>query len=174
MKVLMIRKLFYGLWVIFLATACSESGSQNPTAASPKATSLEAQLTVYKTPTCGCCKDWVVHLEKFGLPSSVINQNTLDPLKTELGIPQQQRSCHTALTLDGKYFFEGHIPAHVIKAFLAQPPNGALGLAVPGMPLGSPGMEMGEKFTPYTVNLINSDGTTQVFARVETQQSQYQ
>ena len=79
-------------------------------------------------------------------------------------LPKWQ-SCHTAVTKGG-YVFEGHIPAKYIEQFLASPPEGALGLAVPGMPLGSPGMEMGGRFTPYDIVLMNKDGSSSVFAHV--------
>ena len=73
------------------------------------------------------------------------------------------QSCHTGVSADG-YFFEGHIPAKFVTAFLANPPENAAGLAVPGMPAGSPGMEMGDRFNPYSVILVKKDGTTEVYA----------
>jgi hypothetical protein len=86
-------------------------------------------------------------------------------VKHDLGVLPEWQSCHTAVTKEG-FVFEGHVPAKFIEQFLAAPPEGALGLAVPGMPLGSPGMEMGERFTPYDIVQMNKDGSSRVFARV--------
>ena len=122
------------------------------------------QITVYKTPTCGCCKLWVDHARS-GLPNYEIKTLDMDDLtevKTRLGVPTSLQSCHTAIT--GPYVFEGHVPADLIKRFLAQRPK-ALGLAVPGMPMGSPGMEMGGRKQPYEVLLFEKSGKTRVYAR---------
>lgn len=122
-------------------------------------------LTVYASPACGCCAHWVSHLERHGLPAETVRTADMASIKETYGIGPSQRSCHTAVSRDG-HVFEGHIPARYIRQFLADPPAGAIGLTVPGMPAGSPGMEMGDRFTPYDVLVIREDGSTAVFAEV--------
>jgi hypothetical protein len=90
----------------------------------------------------------------------------LNPIKTQYQIAPRYQSCHTAVSSKG-YVFEGHVPARHIKAFLANPPADAIGLAVPGMPLGSPGMKLRDRFDPYEVLLLKKDGSSEVFARVD-------
>lgn len=123
-------------------------------------------LTVYKTPTCGCCGKWVEHIEDAGFAVKVREMNDLSAIKRSSGIAPTHQSCHTAVAEDGGYVFEGHVPAQYIEAFLADPPEGARGLVVPAMPVGSPGMEYGDQFAPYDVLLLNSDGSYAVYARV--------
>ena len=88
-------------------------------------------------------------------------------IKQRFGIAPQYQSCHTGVSADG-FVFEGHVPARLIKKFLAEKPAGAIGLAVPGMPIGSPGMEMDERITPYDVLQLNKDGSTSVYSHVST------
>ncbi|MBD3647240.1 MAG: DUF411 domain-containing protein [Pseudomonadales bacterium] len=123
----------------------------------------EADMKVFKTETCGCCGDWVDHMERVGFDIEAIDVTDLNAVKHEYGIHPQLQSCHTGV-MDG-YIFEGHIPGKVIQAFLDNPPAGAKGLAAPGMPMGSPGMEMG-KFVPYNVLLVKNDGSTSIFQRI--------
>ena len=122
------------------------------------------RLTVYKTPTCGCCKLWVDHARSTleGYDIKVLDMDDLTEVKTRLGVPPSLQSCHTAIT--GPYVFEGHVPADLIKRFGAGRPK-ALGLAVPGMPVGSPGMEMGGRKEPFDVLLFERSGKTRVYAR---------
>src|SRR5687767_10833261 len=96
------------------------------------------KITVYKDPSCGCCTKWVDHLRASGLAPTTKDRSDMDALKDSLGVPQSLRSCHTAVV--GKYVVEGHVPAADVKAMLARPPKGIIGIAVPGMPAGSPGM----------------------------------
>lgn len=112
------------------------------------------EITVYKTPTCGCCTKWVEHLEQYGFEATVVSLNDLSPVKSRLGVPNGLRSCHTAET--GGYVIEGHVPAADIARVLEERPD-ASGLAVPGMPVGSPGMEHGERKDPYDVILFEGD-----------------
>ncbi len=100
------------------------------------------EITVYKTPTCGCCSKWVSHLESNGFKVNAIDQNDLSSLKAQLGIAPNLQACHTAKT--GHYFVEGHVPASDIKKMLTTKPD-IKGLTVPGMPMGSPGMEGARK-----------------------------
>ncbi len=117
------------------------------------------EITVYKTPTCGCCGKWVSHLESNGFKVNAINQNDLSSLKQQLGIAPSLQACHTAKI--GNYFVEGHVPASDIKKMLATKPD-IQGITVPGMPMGSPGME-GARKDNYDVLAINKDASVTVF-----------
>lgn len=129
----------------------------------PKSIEADATLpvvTVYKTPTCGCCGKWVSHMEDNGFKVIAKNRNNLDSIKKELGIEREFQSCHTAKI--GNYVVEGHVPASDIKRMLAEKPD-IDGLAVPGMPMGSPGME-GPRKDNYSVLAISKDKATTVFS----------
>jgi hypothetical protein len=121
-----------------------------------------AALTVYKDPSCGCCTKWVDHLRAAGLRPTVHDRSDMDALKDSLGVPGALRSCHTAVA--GRYVIEGHVPAADIKSLLARPPKGVLGIAVPDMPTGSPGMEMAGRSDRYDVIAFSANGKTSVFA----------
>ena len=124
-------------------------------------------MEVWKDPNCGCCKDWVVLMEKAGFAVTVHDTGN-NAVRAKLGLPQRLGSCHTALV--GGYLLEGHVPAADVRRLLKEKPK-ALGLAVPGMPVGSPGMdgpEYGGRKDPYDVllvtrNLMGSEVSTQVF-----------
>ncbi len=150
--------------LFFLLAACAES--------SPTTSNENVTLEVFKTPTCGCCKAWVSHIEDSSFNTLVHNQNSIENIKQKLSIPQDLKSCHTAVSKNG-FFFEGHIPAKFIHAFLSNPPAGSIGLAVPGMPAGSPGMEMGDRFSPYSIILLKSDGSREVYAEVSSIEEQF-
>jgi hypothetical protein len=120
-------------------------------------------LTVYKDPSCGCCTKWVEHLRAAGLQPAVHDRTDMDALKDSLGVPMSLRSCHTAVA--GKYVIEGHVPASDLKRLLATAPRGMLGIAVPDMPAGSPGMEMPGRRDRYDVVAFSANGKTTVFAR---------
>ena len=111
-------------------------------------------------------------MAEYGFTSSIKHPVDLNGVKQDLGISAQSASCHTAVSEQG-YVFEGHVPAKYVQQFLADPPENALGLTVPGMPMGSPGMEMDDRFNPYKVYQLNKDGTMQVYARVDEQSEQY-
>ena len=121
-------------------------------------------VTVWKTPTCGCCKDWVIHMRKEGF--NVVTNDVPDtaPIRQKLGLPAKFGSCHTAQV--GGYVIEGHVPASEVKRLLREKPA-AIGLTVPGMPLGSPGMEMKGEMTgtrdAYDVMLVTRDGGSRVY-----------
>lgn len=141
--------------VLLAAVAgCADNAAQTSSAAS--------LLTVHKTPTCGCCGDWVDHMRQAGFEVAVIETTDLSPIKQAVGLPHGLGSCHTA-EIDG-YFIEGHVPAADVQRFLSERPD-ARGLTVPGMPLGSPGMEVpsGAK-DAYDVLMVLSDGSTVVYA----------
>tara|TARA_Y100001970_G_C14249637_1_gene870826 strand:- start:1605 stop:2084 length:480 start_codon:yes stop_codon:yes gene_type:complete len=124
-------------------------------------------LNVHKTSTCGCCKKWIEHLQDNGIKSlSTDHQNSeLESLKDAYSIKPKYRSCHTGVSSDG-YIFEGHIPSEFITKFLSENHKDAIGLSVPGMPLGSPGMEVGGRLMPYDVLILFKDGTSKVYAEV--------
>ena len=118
---------------------------------------------VHKSPTCGCCGLWVDHLKEAGFQVEVRNSEDVMPVKQRLGVPYGKGSCHTA-EIAG-YFIEGHVPAEDIKRLLAEKSD-AMGLVLPGMPMGSPGMEGPEGTArPYTVELVGRDGTTSPFSQ---------
>ena len=119
-------------------------------------------ITVYKSPSCGCCKNWVTHMQGAGVAVKVIDMDDLTTVKKNAGVPQKLQSCHTALV--GAYVIEGHVPADLVKKMLAQKPQ-ITGLAVPGMVTGSPGMEMGDSKVPYDVIAFDRAGKTTVFAK---------
>lgn len=123
-----------------------------------------ASIKVWKTPTCGCCGAWVEHLKQAGFDVSAtdIDQDALDQVKDRLGVPTMLRSCHTAEI--GGYVVEGHVPAADIKLLIEYAPKIA-GIAVPGMPIGSPGMEMGDEIEPYATVAFDETGPTTIFAR---------
>lgn len=119
-------------------------------------------MTVYKSPTCGCCTLWVQHLEKAGFKVTAINTPQMNPIKQKFGVPAALGSCHTAEV--GGYFVEGHVPAADVKRLLKEKPD-VYGIAVPGMPMGSPGMEVPSGETqPYSVTQVNKDGSFSIFS----------
>ena len=127
--------------------------------------SEELMLLVHKTPTCGCCKMWMKHVEKNGFTAYGQDHQNLMKIKEKYNIQPQYRSCHTAVSSDG-FIFEGHIPSKYIKQFLSEDHPEAIGLSVPGMPLGSPGMEVEDRFMPYDVLILFKDGTSKTYAEI--------
>ena len=125
------------------------------------ASAFAAEITVYKTPWCGCCSKWVDHLQAYGHDVTIKNMENLDVIKKMAGVPESLQSCHTA-AVDG-YVIEGHVPAKDIDRLLAEHPK-ARGLSVPGMPVGSPGMEGGTA-DRYDVIMFGTDGSTSVYAQ---------
>jgi hypothetical protein len=117
-------------------------------------------LTVYKTPSCGCCKKWVQHMESAGFKTAIHDLSDLEEIKRTMGVPAALQGCHTALA--GVYVIEGHVPADLVQKLLREKPS-VRGLAVPGMPSGSPGMEGGKE--PYEVVAFDRTGKTTVYAR---------
>ena len=131
--------------------ASSPDGSERPT------------LLVYKTPTCGCCNGWIEHMQAAGYTVDARDLRDLMSVKRDAGVPVEMSSCHTAL-VDG-YVVEGHIPVEQVDRLLEERPDIA-GIAVPGMPIGSPGME-GRNPKPYQVLSFSHDGSTAVFAEID-------
>ena len=121
-----------------------------------------SEVEVWKSPTCGCCKLWVEHLERNGFSVKTHDVGN-SAIRAKAGIPTKFGACHTARI--GQYMVEGHVPAADIKKLLADAPD-AIGIAVPGMPIGSPGMDgpaYGNRVDPYDTLLIKSDGSAEVF-----------
>ncbi|MBS3951750.1 MAG: DUF411 domain-containing protein [Methylomicrobium sp.] len=119
------------------------------------------QVEVFKSPQCGCCGKWINHLQQNGFQVNTHEVNDVPAARKKLGMPDRLGSCHTARV--GDYVIEGHVPAADIQRLLKEKPQ-ALGLAVPSMPPGSPGMETA-KPVPYEALLVQADGSTRVFAR---------
>ena len=119
------------------------------------------QIEVFKSPYCGCCEKWVEHMEKSGFKVSAHNVNDVPAARKNLGMPDRFGSCHTAKI--GGYVVEGHVPAADIQRLLKEKPK-AIGLAAPGMPQGSPGMETTTP-VPYETLLIQADGSARLFAK---------
>ena len=145
-------KILFALWLICVASliGCTKQKSGLP------------EVLVYKNATCECCKSWSQHLRNAGFTVEIRNLDNLNDVKQRVGIPAGMGSCHTAEV--GGYFIEGHVPAADIKRLLAERPD-AKGLAVPGMPVGSPGMESPTGETqPYDVLLVSPHGSTAVFS----------
>lgn len=118
-------------------------------------------VDVYKSPSCGCCNDWIDHLKANGFSVRAHDTDAVIKHKVRLGVPTGHGSCHTAEVAG--YVVEGHVPAREIKRLLKEKPA-ARGLGVPGMPIGSPGMERGDRKDPYAVLLFTRTGETRVFA----------
>ena len=132
-----------------------------PAWAAAQAPSVHAE--VWKSPTCGCCKDWIAHMEKSGFRFTVHEVGNT-AMRQRMKVPMALGSCHTAVV--GRYAIEGHVPARDVQRLLKERPD-AIGLTVPGMPVGSPGMdgpEYGGRKDPYDVLLIATDGSTRVFS----------
>ncbi len=118
------------------------------------------EVVVYKSPSCGCCSKWVEHLEDNGFTVKSHNQRNMSGIKKAMGVPGHLQSCHTAKV--GDYVIEGHVPADLVIRLLQEKPA-VKGLTVPGMPMGSPGME-GPRKDDYNVLTFKEDGTTAVYA----------
>ena len=119
-------------------------------------------MTVYKTPTCGCCAKWVDHMKAAGFKVQVQDMDDLTEIKQASGVPVKIRTCHTAVVAN--YVVEGHVPADLVQKVLTEKPK-MTGIAVPGMPIGSPGMESGNEKAPYDVLLFDKSGKTTVYAK---------
>jgi hypothetical protein len=150
-----IRRMRYGAAVLLLAAAACTQANANPAPV----------VTVYMTPTCGCCKYWADHMRQNGFTVNEIKRTDISTIRQKAGVPGRMVSCHTAV-VDG-YAVEGHVPAHVVKRLLSERPN-VKGIAVPGMPIGSPGMEqLGAEWEPYEVFTFDASGRTTVYEFVD-------
>ena len=131
-----------------------------PSIAAAKSPSVK----VWKTRTCGCCGSWVEHLRNagFSVTATDVEQDALEQVKERVGVPPALRSCHTGLIND--YVIEGHVPAADIKLLMNFNPE-IIGIAVPGMPIGSPGMEMGDEIEPFATYAFDQTGPIAIFAK---------
>lgn len=144
------RTLLQGLLATLLAPAAVRAARAG-----------EPVIEVYKTPTCGCCHQWVAHLRENGFKVNAHDVPSTDEYRSKYGVPEELGSCHTGVVAG--YALEGHVPAQDIRRLLAERPK-ARGLAVPGMPMGAPGMEGGHRDT-FNVMLIHADGSSTVYRR---------
>jgi len=156
------RRAYSLLPIVLLLSACGTGEAGEPSEQAVLAQDLPTIL-VYKTPTCGCCNGWIEHLEAAGFTVDARDVRDLMSVKRDAGVPTAMSSCHTGL-VDG-YVVEGHVPAEHIVRMLAERPEIA-GIATPGMPIGSPGME-GPNAQPYEVLSFGADGSSAVFAEVD-------
>lgn len=122
----------------------------------------QVPIKVFKTPTCGCCSKWVEHLRANGFSPTVKYVPSTAEYRRKFGVPEKLSSCHTAVV--GAYAVEGHVPAQDIRRMLKERAKGK-GISVPGMPIGSPGMEQGERRDPYSVLLFDASGKISEFQR---------
>lgn len=152
------------------AIVAPPTAQEPPAVAHPPATAPALQpadadaprMVVHKSASCGCCGLWVDHMRAAGFAVEVRNTDDLNPLKERFGVPYGKGSCHTAEVAG--YFVEGHVPAADVKRLIAEKPD-AKGLVLPGMPMGSPGMESPDgRIQPYTVELVARDGPVSTFA----------
>jgi len=127
------------------------------------ANAASKKMVVYKSPTCGCCGAWVKHVRAAGYDVETIDVDDVTPYKKKYGVPLELSSCHTGV-IDG-YAIEGHVPADLIGRLLREKPKNVKALAVPGMPIGSPGMEAGGRKDAYDVLLIDNKGKSSVYAK---------
>lgn len=144
------RRLLLGAASLLLAAGCAQAAPAR-------------ELVVFKTPYCGCCNGWITHMRRAGFNPVVRVVDDLNPVRAQYGVPFKLSSCHTAVA--GRYVIEGHVPPADVARLLAEKPN-AVGLTVPGMPIGSPGMESpsGEMERFATLLLLDRAGRTRVFA----------
>jgi hypothetical protein len=157
------RRLIALSIISILSSGCGEADAA-PEGAYQVASNQELPtVLVYKTPTCGCCNGWIEHLQAAGFTVDARDVRDIMTVKQDGGVPVSMSSCHTAI-VDG-YVVEGHVPAEQVKRLLAERPEVA-GIAVPGMPIGSPGME-GPGAQPYEVLSFTHDGHAEVFAEVD-------
>lgn len=127
----------------------------------PEAPSADAmEMVVYHDPNCGCCGKWIEHMEQHGFTVESVKETDMNAIKRKLGVPANLPSCHTATI--GDYIVEGHVPAGDVQRMMEEKPDVA-GISVPGMPLGSPGMEYGETRHAFDVISFDEDGGTAVF-----------
>ncbi|MGA1476588.1 MAG: DUF411 domain-containing protein [Prochlorothrix sp.] len=161
------------LGTLLLSTACGSTvsgtaGDNRPEIAAsqttpPTGTVTEAvEVVTYRSPTCGCCKGWVAHMEQQGFRVQDNVVEDMEAIKAQHQVPADLASCHTAIV--GDYVIEGHVPASDVRQLLADRPD-VLGITAPGMPIGSPGMESGNIREPYTVFTFDSAGNSSPFSQ---------
>lgn len=152
------------------APLAEAAGDVETVGVQPVAADLPADaptLTVYKSPTCGCCTAWAEYMEREGFRVQTEDVTNLAAVKDSLGVPSDLSSCHTGVVSDGssRYVVEGHVPVEQVRRLLAEGSD-VRGLAVPGMPIGSPGMEQGDRRDPYDVLVVGPEGEAAVYERI--------
>lgn len=147
--------------IVFAALAAFGLGFAAASLPGAQAVADTAEVVVYKTPYCGCCKKWLAQLEATGLAVRAVDVDSTAPVQSEVGVPRGLRSCHTAKV--GDYWVEGHVPPDLVVQLLQNKPDNIAGLSVPGMPIGSPGME-GPNPQRYEVLRVTRDGKIEVHA----------
>lgn len=152
-------KITLALMLALTVGASASPGAQTPAGAAGEA----PQIDVHRVKTCGCCSKWMDHLKESGMAVTDHIRETREGAPGRDQIPETMRSCHTAAV--GGYVIEGHVPADVIKQLLKERPTNIVGLSVPGMPAGSPGMESPNPVA-YDVMAIHKDGSTSVYKRI--------
>jgi len=176
-----ISKAFAILFTVLILSACgpeqaASPAHSSPAYSSPAVSAIEQRqnplLTVYKDPNCGCCKHWISHVNEHGYSTNTVHPQDIWAVKARYNISGNMQSCHTAVTPDG-FVFEGHVPAKFMDQFLANPPHGAIGLTVPAMVVGSPGMEVGDKFNAYEIRLLMQDGSNELYQSITSYQQQF-
>ncbi|PCI21899.1 MAG: metal-binding protein [Piscirickettsiaceae bacterium] len=158
-------KKYLLITMLLSVVACEDINDQSKASNDGQKTTKQVQLDVYKSPTCDCCRKWVNYVDDNGFSSTIHHPKNLQHLKLDRGIAPKYQSCHTGISKDG-YIFEGHVPVDAMKRFLKEKPADAIGLSVPGMPAGSPGMEMGSRRDDYDVLLLMKDGTARVYQEI--------
>jgi hypothetical protein len=166
-------KVIVTLTVVILLASCSDDALVSNATQAKNTHSTSIVLDVYKSPTCACCEKWISHINESGFASKVHSSQKFSVIKDEKGIAPRYRSCHTAVSKEG-YVFEGHVPAKFIQQFITEiHANDIIGLSVPAMPVGTPGMEVDDKFQPYNVLLLKTDGTYEIYAKVQSYKEQF-
>jgi len=143
------------------AVAYAQTKATPAKATAAKATPAKPHLTVFKSPTCGCCAKWVEYMQANGFTAAVTNMPDVSPVKIQNGLPPKLTSCHT--TLVGGYVIEGHVPVEDVRRLLKEKPAGIAGLAAPGMPAGSPGMDVPNS-PAYDIIAFDKKGGTRVYS----------
>ena len=160
------RQLLAGIGIVsllFVAAVGADTALQS--LLKPDESTSDAMI-VYKSPTCGCCSLWIDHVNANEFKTESRDIANLAQIKQELGVAPRYQSCHTAIHPSG-LVFEGHVPAEAMQRIIDNPIDDTLGLAVPGMPIGSPGMEYGNRIDPYEIKLMLRDGSTRTYATVD-------
>lgn len=156
--------LYTGIAAIIIGAgatlAIQTDESAQPSVALAESGETGQAITIYKSPNCGCCQSWAEHLAANGFETRIVETDNLNEIKQEYDVPRDTASCHTALI--GDLVIEGHVPANDILAYLEDPQFNTVGLSVPGMPHGTPGMETGRK-DDYQVIAFNANGKQSVF-----------
>lgn len=157
-----------GAAVALLATGCSRAAPQKTTTAepaNPQAPAARPAITVHRDPTCGCCEAWAQLARAAGFEARVVDEPDMPEVKRRLAVPESLASCHTAVV--GDLVIEGHVPFDQVDRVLRTRPAGVRGLGVPGMPIGSPGMEAPDGTRePYQIFAFDAAGRTSLFHEV--------